>query len=113
MNSPIPILKIEFEHMKYSLRTALLQHHNDMGRIINESINNFFAEDNINNILKAQINYEVKKIFEEELDYAFKAAIRKVFSEDSSIKDAISSIVKNNVTKKLNGGIKHAKHSKD
>lgn len=97
----IPIIRLEFEHMKYTLQTALVRHSEEMSRIINDAVDRFFSKENIDAVIQEQLNLEIQRIFETQIKYALTDAMRDVFYSDDGATPLIKKIVANNVNNRL------------
>lgn len=82
----VPIIRLEVEHMKYSIRTALLEHKAKMDADIQTALDAYCNSDNLSRI----INETVVSCINE----AVKEEIRSMFSDSEPGRAAIREAVK-------------------
>jgi hypothetical protein len=87
MNNSIPIIRLEVEHMKYTMLTALTQHAALMDKSIQQAVEEYCTEENINAIVNREASAQLESALKEEVRSFFsfsgqgRAAVREAVIE--------------------------------
>lgn len=95
--SHFPIIKLEIESLKHSILHELSQYHFEVDSMVKEEIKKYCREDNIRQVLRAQISQSISHAIKQETENFFSYGPGREF-------------VKAEVIKKLSEGIEYERY---